>query len=47
MRARRLVSLVYIRQNIDFRIARMAILVEHVHLQLAEAPTEGDLLPPH
>src|SRR5712671_5622065 len=33
-----------VRQQVDLRIARVTVLVEHVHLQLAELPAEGDLL---
>src|SRR5207245_7541676 len=44
MLARRLAGRVHIRQNVDCRMAGMAVLVEHMHLQLAEAPAEGDLL---
>src|SRR5918994_668019 len=44
MRAGRLAALVHIQKHVDFRIARMAILIEHVDLQLAEAAAEGDVL---
>src|SRR5260221_3068538 len=33
-----------VRQQVDLRIARVAVLVEHMYLQLAELPAEGDLL---
>ncbi len=33
-----------VREQINLGIARVAVLVEHVHLQLAELPAEGDVL---